>query len=252
MEADEFILGILEHRAQFEKPYDPVKAHEYYMRTRELKARNRAKMKQPGGDSAKKGASNKGNAEANKAKSEAKKGELARVSEANKKASQALQEGAKAKREAISQKLQALQVLITQKVSEQQASLKAEYEKKLTAISEKAQEQIEALPPIPKGANSKTLARLVAKRRGEIAEIQGTAKIERDAVNKETTSRSNKITADATFYKLTAAAGATSEQTTLTESIKSSVDKAQANYQVARTVVLAKYKSESEVTSKKR
>lgn len=244
MEADEFIADLLHEAGQFQNAYDPVKAHEYYIRTRELKARGAASVNPAGG--AKKGKNKQPNPLVEK-----KKGELGGLADKHKQARKALQEVAKGKREEIAKKIQEVAKQVAAKTAESQKALQLEKQSAVKDLSTRTQALIAALPPLPKGASLPTMARIRAKRQGEINKIQGAANAERLALDNDFTGKSNKIASDAKFYNGAAIAGAQKSQVDLASTIKGSVAKAQADYKAKQLVVTTKYKAESEAGKKK-
>lgn len=151
-EAEEFISDFLAHYAsQF---YDPVKAHEYYLKTRELKGKRSTKDL------------------ATKPKKEAwayakvqianqQKQDLAVAAQQHKAEVKALRDKAAAQRKEISDKMKAL---VQSLGSGNKATTKS--------FSEELSQRIAALPPIPKGIPKEERAKLVAQRKEQIANIR--------------------------------------------------------------------------------
>lgn len=136
--------------------YDPVKAHEYYMRTRELTGRKTSGMSEQQRETWKVTKDNI---------STKKKGEVTQQQELKKQRIEQFRATAEAKREAISEKLQ----LLSEKLSKDR-------EEKSEDISEDVQSEIDRLP---KGLSAE-------QRREKIAKIRQDGAKDRGSLSKET------------------------------------------------------------------
>lgn len=146
-----------------ESRYDPVKAHEYYERTKQLKGRGRrGKLS----DKQKAGV-----AYTKHVVGEDRKQALERAAQENKASVEQLRQKAQARREEIRQKLQE----IIEKLSEE-ASVTRE------KITDDVQAKIDALPDAPENLTKAQRSEFAAKRREEIAKIRGEAKGKRKDV----------------------------------------------------------------------
>lgn len=150
--AEDFIRRFIEHAGT--TYYDPVKAHEYYLKTRELKGRRAASglktsKKQKGWAYSK-----------------------SQIDEAKQKEQETAQDDFKAAVEQLRSNAQALRKQLTEKIK---------------AISVDTQAQIDALPKIPKGASPELRAKLTEERQKAIDEIRGKsmAKAEREKIGSE-------------------------------------------------------------------
>lgn len=215
--------------------YDPQKAHEYYLRNRELKGQQSSKGLS---DAQKEGLSYAKNQIA-----ERKKADLKSASEANRQAVEQLRATAQAKREEISAKLKSLLEGTTENQSKEAEALVADQKAKSVQIREAAAQKIAALPPIPKGVSDEQRAELAAKRAQKIAEINGSAyddlvglavksKKDQQALVKDTKNQQDKARADATASKEVVVAG-----------LKAAVDKARSDYEARKEQVKADYEA---------
>ena len=152
--------------------YDPVKAHEYYMRTRQLKGRQRstAYLNEEG---KKVWAFTKENINTEK-KSKAEAAQVAR-----KKKSEALRSRAKALSLALSTQLINFKKNLTNRLKEDRDSLAAKRDAQIAQIRN---------TPIPKGISKEKKAELLAERREKIAKLRGEYKSESDKASYKTKS----------------------------------------------------------------
>lgn len=206
---DKLIRSIVTHA---ESRYDPVKAHDYYLRTRELKG-NERKLSDLKTQSQKEGfqyvKSQVG--QEKKASEEAARNALASVSK-----------GLQQRKAEISKKFRAIMKTIADTAS-------ADREK----IIKDAQDKIASLPKIPESIGETQRAKLVAERKAQIAKIRGEANknlkglSESTRANKDTTSKASEKQRESVRSEL---------QNTLTQ--------ARANYTKAREAIKAKYQTE--------
>lgn len=208
-----FIKSIITHA---ESRYDPVKAHEYYLRTRELKGRRsvsdlgRSKKKRE------RWVYTKGKVE------EERKEALIDAADANKQAVTHLRNVAEKRREEIREKLRATMARIT-------SETKADREQ----ISREVEAKIASVPEVPKGLSKEETAKLAAERREVIAKIRGEAKASRVEVSVDTKSERSSKREDI--------AG---QRTQISEELKGSLEKAKEAYKATRERVKAKYEAE--------
>lgn len=204
---EEFIEDYLEHASA--KYYDPVKAHEYYLRTRELKGRQSTsqlrtdKQKQAWTYS-------------KDQIRQARQRELASAGERNRVQSERLRNAAKQRGEEIREQLSALM----EKMS-----------KDITAESEAAATKIRRLPPIPKGLSPSAAAAAREKRAQEIARIRG--EVDRSRELSDTARNKARETSRANLD-------------TVRVELQKTLDTARSNYEKLKENLKAKYEKESE------
>lgn len=198
-----------------ESRYDPVKAHEYYLRTRELKGRRSSSQL-------------KGNAKKERwaytknVVGEERKQALEKASIDRREGAKQLREKAQAQREEIRGKLE-------------QAMLRLTNDSKVTRekISQDVKSKIEALPKMPEGLTKQQRAEFAAKRREEIAKIRGEANQKRD---------------DVSLYVDKAREGerefASVNREQVASDLKSSLEKAKEAYEAKKEEIKAKYEAE--------
>lgn len=262
-QAEEFVERFLAHYAS--EYYDPVKAREYYLRTRELKGR------QSSSDLTVKG--NKGRSEQRKqawdyAKnqiSEREKSDQTSLSESRKQAVEAARAVAEGRRNEISFQLKALFASLIEKsgkgnqdieVQKQTAldKLTEQTQAKLTDLKDKAFKEIDSLPKIPQGISDERRARLVAQRDQKIAQIRGTlvsgmqsvltdtAK-EREAISAASQNDREALTAYIKTERTTGSATAQVNREQVRADLQATVEKARADYEVRREGLKAEYEA---------
>lgn len=202
-------LGELMHYAS--KYYDPVKAREYYLRTRQLKGRKKGKTPY-----VKKGRTNS-------TVSPYKQFQFKAAAERDAKISKARQRTEERKKK-LMLKIREWNQRVTEKQKEAAA--------KITA---RALARIEALPDLPKGVDSDTRARLVAGRRRDIQEIRAGARREVESLREQTTAK-RQAKGEATAQK----------QSAIARELKVAVGGARAEYSRQTAVFRAEAKAASE------
>lgn len=204
--ADDFIESFLAHYAS--EFYDPVKAHEYYLKTRELKGRKTGQGLRTQGQ---KEAFNYSSAQIDAAQKADEQKAQASVQEQVQK----LQEAAQAKAQELQTKLQAVMERLKQgradnlakvdadekkEVSDIRTKMQADIQKasddkntevtkiaeqrklELARLADATQRQVDALPSIPKGLPESELQRLTLERSSKLAQIYGDASVARDDI----------------------------------------------------------------------
>lgn len=188
--------------------YDPVKAREYYLRTRELKGRQLSTK-------AEKEAWNYTNANIGAAE----KKDLTTAAEAQKAALEQIKATATARQEEIRAKIKSILENLTN-------DKKAQIEQ----ITKDVADQIAALPEIPKNISKNARAKLVEKRQEEIDKIRGDAKTKIQGVSSGAQAKKNSEIASSR---------SSTEQVKL--DVKASVESARGKYQELRQALKDKY-----------
>lgn len=197
-----FIESYLSHaQPQF---YDPVKAHEYYMKTRELKGRR---------EGLKTDTQKQAFAFSKTEIAKAKKGESEAAAANHKKLMEQTRANAEAKRTEIHDKLKALMERLSAETAADSAAATA---------------KIKALPPIPKGLSKQATARAAFERSQKIALIRGEVEKGRDT---------------AKLNRQNARDSATADRDKLRTDVKASVDTARANYTALKEKLKKKYET---------
>lgn len=225
-----YVEDFLAHYAS--EYYDPAKAREYYLKTRELKGRQSTsdltvRYQAPAKSRAKKKKGRKGKpgkmvtkvneaatarrkqawAYAKNQIGEARKADLKDLSADRKAVTDKARRTAKARREEISKSIETLMTLLTAKKkgdSEQLdddeksalARLNEERAEKSRKIRDKASREIDAIPLVPDGVRGPQRERLVEARAKKIARINGEAAKDISAVTRETATQREAISAD--------------------------------------------------------
>lgn len=260
-QAEEFVERFLAHYAS--DYYDPAKAHEYYLKNRELKGR------QSSSDLTIKG--NKGRSEERKqawayAKnqiSEHEKVDQKSVSETRRQAVEAARAVAEGRRNEISFQLKQLFASLIEKsgkgnqdieVQKQTAldKLTEQTQAKLTDLKDKAFKEIDSLPKIPQGISDDRRARLVAQRDQKIAQIRGTlasgmssvltdAASERDAISAASQNDREALSAYLKNERTTGSATAQVNREQVRADLTATVEKARLDYETRRESLRADY-----------
>lgn len=204
--ASAFIEKFLAHYAS--EYYDPAKAREYYLRTRELKGRQLTTK-------AEKEAFNYANANIGAAE----KNDVAKAAEAQKAALEKIQATAAGRQAEIRDKIKAIL-----------ANLANDKKAQIEQISKDVADQIAALPEIPKNISKDARAKLVEQRQEEIDKIRGDAKTKIQGVSSEAQAKKNSETASSR---------SSTEQ--VKADVKASVESARGKYQELRQALKDKY-----------
>ena len=208
----EVINDILAHS---KRVYDPVKAREYYLRTRELKGRQsssglKTETKKQQWQYVK-----------DQVKGERKEA-FDTAKEDQKKTVQTLRAGALARREKLRDKLKTAIAALTENRKDD-----------LEDVSEDVDSKIAALPLVPKGVTKERRIKLSAERKEKIAEIRGEAKEERASVSTDTKEAKTKTRETASV-----------DRTAIATNLKGSIDTARSNYKKLKDDLKAKYEAE--------
>lgn len=237
--------------------YDPVKAREYYLRTRELKGRQST--------SGMSDTQKEGWAYAKDQIATRQKADLQTAAERQKAQLEQLRATVQAQREQISAAITSALQSISDKrkaelenVSALQAkdleNLAADHQAKSYAIREAAAQKIAALPPVPRGVSDERRAELAARRAEQIAKINGdawndlvslagdTAK-SRDTIVSSAESKRQSVVDSATAQKEQTREAGTAARQALSDGMRSAVDKARSDYESRKESIKAEYEA---------
>jgi hypothetical protein len=258
--------------------YDPAKAHEYYIKNRELKNRQSTSeltvTYQTQAKSKAKTSKNKFSRKSKKpprmvtkvneaatarrkeawayAKNqigEARKADLKDLSADRKAVADKARRTAKAKREEISKSMEALMLLLTSKKKGDSEQLDADEKSALERLAEqraektrkirdKASSEIDAIPLVPDGVRGAQRERLVEARAKKIARINGEATKDISAVTSETATQREAISADFDAKRKTLSEDVTEQRSSERES--ATADRKRIATQLKATVTKAK------------
>lgn len=229
---DEPKVAVLRHYAS--PYYDPQKAHEYYMRTRELKGRSTTSLNDEG---KKIWSYTKNNIKSEKA---------AKVKEEQEKRDQKiteLREKAEATKEQISSRLKELNEALTQNASDRKKS-----------IDNKKDAEIERLMAIeiPSGLSKAERSKRVAERTAKIAKlrndaksdkakISSDAKTDKASVRTDATNKKVKVSSDTKEEKAENQANAKSERAKVSSELKAAVKSVREAYKAAKADLDSSY-----------
>lgn len=236
------------------KYYDPVKAHEYYMRNRELKGRrSTSKLSDEG---------KKVWQYTKQQITEEKKSKVEAEKEAKNQKSEELREKASATRERITAKLKELNEKLSKKADKDKDKDKESIEKKresdLENIRKKAVEDIDKLEKnltsaieklmaeeIPKSLSKEERAKRIAERNKKIAKLRSDASAEKNKLGEQlvkdeesaktdAASSKEKVSADTKNQKEANSKSAAAERKQCAADLKSSIAAAREAYKVAK------------------
>jgi hypothetical protein len=194
-----------------ESRYDPQKAHEYYLRTRELKGRRSTKGFT---DTQKEGL-----AFVTSQVAQERKKAFTDLAEAQKAQVAKFKDAAKARQNDLAKKIKAAMDQISAKAS-------TDREK----INKEAQAKVDSLPKMPTGLSKEQQAKFALDRAKAIAKIQGDTNAKLKALgDSETVAR---------------ATAAKKEQDAMRSDLKSTLDQSRTAYKTARDAIKKKFEGE--------
>lgn len=254
--AAEFIHSFLAHDAP--TIYDPVKAHEYYLKNRELKGRNsgadlKTDTQKQGWDYSK-----------NKL-GEMQQEEFDAASEEKRVAIEQIRETAQAIRTEIREKLvevlsqisegkqsivEQINVDRAEKLEELSNVVKGELER----IARETQQKIDALPPVPKGLGIEATRKLTEERSEELAKIRGDASIARNetkevanqikgSIRQQASEEKAAVSIESKNLKTAQRESSSSEREQLGADVKASIESARSNYETLKNDLRISYES---------
>lgn len=229
-----FINNFLAHYSS--EYYDPAKAREYYLRTRELKGRQSI-------SGLKTQEKKQAFTYVKKQIGEAKKGERETASEAIKSVVEQAREAATARREEVSEQLSLLLKTLTDNRKSESEKISEMKKREAKKISEEASRKILALPPIPKGISKEQRAELSAKRSEEIANIRGDATNERSALSGKIESEQKALSDESNKDIAKKRETSIAEREKVTSELKATVKNARAEYETLKDNLKSKYEN---------
>lgn len=218
------------------KYYDPVKAHEYYMRTRELKGREPAKLK----TDAKKDAFNYSKTQIDKAK----KKRLEGLSEDRKKDVERLRNIAEMKRAAIRKQVEDLMNKLSAASDKRRQELSAERTKAMEQIVKRAQSRIDALPKAPKGLSKEAARKFAEDRAKKVAQIKGEATTARQKVAESNRAKRLDYSKGVATIKGAVRERGRNQNAMVSAELKQGIEKARNLYSKLKEEAIQKYKDE--------
>lgn len=232
------------------KYYDPVKAHEYYMRNRELKGRrSTSKLSDEG---------KKVWQYTKQQITEEKKSKVEAEKEAKDQKTEELREKASATRERITAKLKELNEKLSKKANADKESIEKKRESDLENIRKKAVEDVDKLEKnltsaieklmaeeIPKSLSKEERAKRIAERNEKIAKLRSDASTEKNKLGEQlvkdeesaktdAASSKEKVSADTKNQKEANSKSAAAERKQCAADLKSSIAAAREAYKVAK------------------
>lgn len=253
--AQEFIDNFLAHGSQF---YDPAKAHEYYLKTRDLKGRRSAgQLKSKKKKEAwayvqsQVAAKNKTDVKTASVAQTAKTKQIHATAQARQKE---LADKLKGIMHELSLKHQAESKKLTADRKNESVTLTDAQKRESKRISDDATAKLAALPPIPKGLTKEAHAKAAADRAAEVQRIRGEATNQRNTLMSGTKQNRASLSADTKAQRqgltggsradaLAQRASATQERKKVAADLKATVANAQKNYKALRENLKNKYQA---------
>lgn len=244
---DENKIATLRHYAS--PYYDPVKAHEYYMRTRELKGRSTTSLNDEG--------KKVWSYTKNNIKTE-KKAKVKEEQEKRKAKIAELREKAATTREQITTKLKALNEELSKDAANQKSNIDSNKNSDLEEIDKDVSSQKESIDAkktteierlmaieIPSGLSKTERAKRVAERNEKIAKLRNDAKAEKTKISNqaksdksdvrtEATNKKTKVSQDTKEEKSENTANAQEQRKQVSAELKTAVEAAREAYKVAK------------------
>lgn len=208
--------------------YDPVKAHEYYMRTRELKGRRSSSKLN---DEGKKvwSYTKEQISENKKADTEEERNQRDRkIAEYRDKASKT--------REAISNRLKQLKEALTESSKRERESISREQEAEIERIEKEKNDAIEKIRArkIPEGISDEQRARLIERRNSEIAKLENDATAAKANARSQSVSDRVSLTENTQRSREQYSADAARDREEVSTKLKSAISAAREAYKAAK------------------
>lgn len=194
--------------------YDPVKAHEYYERTKKLKGRSTSGMSE---EQRKTWGFVKGNILSEK------KQKREDLNEASRSETEELRNEAAAVRERIAEKLKKWISEITGEASYEKQTLSKAAKLQKEEIQAEKQRKLEAIPEIPKTASPEQKERMRLSNAQERADINNETKEKLSAIMETTSEKRIDVSQKATSEKSEARESSTQERKVVSEKLKASI-----------------------------
>jgi hypothetical protein len=237
---DTFITSFLEHAGS--EFYDPVKAHEYYLRNRELKGRRPSQNV----SDLKTTRQREGWSYVKSKLKEAKTTDRTAVNKTYSENVAKLRTTADKRRNEIRSKLAILIGKLSVDRKTQLAKLDTDRKTQLEKVAANIQKQIDAVPPVPLGVGKARREELSNLRSIEISKIRGEGRAQKAAILTKTSAArsktSGKTAANAKALKDTAG----SDREKVSESLKTSINSARGNYTKLKADLKAKYETKAQ------
>jgi hypothetical protein len=227
--------------------YDPAKAREYYLRTRELKGRDKAQpetkktkeQRQQEAERERQRSSANQFAQRNIAATERKA--MQDAVQANKETVARIRTLITARRQQIIDQVGAYMEALATESEQRREKIAKSREEKLQKIAEDAEIKVASLPEVPKGISRERAAALNAERRRKIAQIRGDAERDRGVVAEAAESELEKLNSDITKKRGAVRNFGRNEQERARKQLQTSLQEAKDNFNRARFLIKAKY-----------
>jgi hypothetical protein len=264
--AQTFVGNFLAHYAS--EYYDPAKAREYYLRTRELKGKQSSSSLTVKGNKGRTEKRQQAWAYAKNQIGEAKKSNLESLSEQRKAIVENARDTALAHRQDISEKLVALLQTLTKQKTDDVETINASEESELARVETERLEKsrkiradadraVDAIPAIPDTIKGPQRARLVAAREKKIAKITGDANrqlgavradaaTEREAISAEADDLRTQISAQARDQKVSERDAAKANRERVSTELKATVEKARTDYEAGKKRLIDEYEKKAQ------
>jgi hypothetical protein len=214
--------------------YDPVKAREYYLRTRELKGRR--KSSDIKGDDKKQQWAN-----SQKFLNAGKKKELTNEATKYKENVNKVKFLVAVRQKQLSAQIKQILEKVAEDAKKEREQLTKERDVKLEKLAADVKKKLESLPPIPNGVGEEKAAELRRERTEQILSIKNDAAKERGQINKDFTDSSAKSAKTSGDKQKFVQAYATKQQQEVANQLKTSIQQAKNRYLAVRDRVAGNY-----------
>lgn len=226
--------GFLFHQAYSSQYYDPVKAHDYYMKNRKLKGRSSSKLSDAGKE--------KWDYVKNNIESE-KKLKLTQLQTQRDNGIKSFRDEASKLRKSIADSLKSSLSNILSKYSDKRSALSDQISAQIKEISDEAQKKKDALPTIPKSASEEQKAILRAQNAKDLKTINDVASEARDKVYANAKTERQQLSDQSTIDRASQRDEATVDREQIQTDLTKKVDDARTTFSTKKEEIISKYEN---------
>lgn len=214
--------------------YDPVKAHEYYLKTRELKGRRKSSDIK-GNDKKQQWANSQ------KFINAGKKKDLTAEALKYKESANKIRFVIAVRQKQISAQIKQILEKVAEDAKKEREKLTKERDSRLEKLAADVKKKLEDLPPIPKGISEEKAAELRKERSDKILSIKSDAAKERGQITKDFAALSAASSQNAKNKEKFVQVYATKQQQEVANQLKTSIQQAKNRYLAVRDRVAGNY-----------
>jgi hypothetical protein len=214
--------------------YDPAKAHDYYMRNRELKGRKPST----------KGLTKKQRDAWGYAKTQIsalKKSDITEAKNVRKNSTEQVRAQAQQLRTNLAVKLKSFNEQLSAKTKQDSTKVSEDRKKKLSEISDRVNAEIAAIPEVPKNLPDALRKRRLKERSDKISAIKGKADEERQILTAQSSDELSKIKTSAQADKLANITNTSAERERVATDLKAALQKFAQAYETAKQKANSSY-----------